>query len=519
MSVNVIATACAALIEEETGAKTARAALEKIVEVSLSDLKTLDIKHAHIITEWLLAVGLKYKNSGKTQYWNDNRDYRAHAPKFVSLAHKVWLKHIKGNPQSTNEEHLERLFSFTLRSGSVVLDEAHVFLCDVLQDDLDQRKYHITPPVKIDVWKNVGDLGAISSDHQQRYQNLYSDYFRSQPQTFDWTTLGRIYFFPQVLDILLDERDTLLNPILQSIAQNKYGTSLSCKELSQRLIAHAHRTNQDIVELLNEHHSSRSVVETFKDSGLDLTTRNKQVWNIQQLHCLHNLSNKFSTHMMLRIWEESSIQTRHHALTLALISQMKPCNIKTRFSVMADTSEQRANLVEKCLADMRTLKDHPLENDPLAYNSILKKFENGSLWNLMPQQSHRAVFDAISENAMVALQTPINDKGFRVLTAMDIRALGSHIHVMYRSLHNNDGLVAYEDAALAKKILLERPQINTKTQLLNMVKLVEGKYIEVSAEEIDLLQEKLKNNSPAELLLLASTSVRPQAAAPTKRKL
>lgn len=140
MSVNVIATACAALIEEETGAKTARAALEKIVEVSLSDLKTLDIKHAHIITEWLLAVGLKYKNSGKTQYWNDNRDYRAHAPKFVSLAHKVWLKHIKGNPQSTNEEHLERLFNFTLRSGSVVLDEAHVFLCDVLQDDLNQRK-------------------------------------------------------------------------------------------------------------------------------------------------------------------------------------------------------------------------------------------------------------------------------------------------------------------------------------------------------------------------------------------
>ena len=176
-------------------------------------------------------------------------------------------------------------------------------------------------------------------------------------------------------------------------------------------------------------------------------------------------------------------------------------------------------IVASCIVDAQALKDNPPKFAPQSAQTVLKKLENGALWYEMPQFSRRAVFNELSNHVTDVLNAPPDEKNPRITTTPQARTLGSHIHIMHRSLKDNDGLVDVDDAMLAKQILLRFPQINTKTQLLNMAKLVEKGCIEVTAEELDALQEMISDNHTQELLILSTATVRPQATNAIKRRL
>lgn len=522
MSADVIATACDALIKEDSAAPITRSALESIigdvVKNTTNGNTVWDVPTSQNVIDWLLAVAIKYKQEAEKTYWNKKIERLNHVPKFITWAHEIWSKNLQGH-ESATFHHLDRLFN--LSRGSHIGNETHAFIHGVLSDGL-QRKIAYTSEEfsKLNVWGKVGELG-MSSSRKNEYQQLYTTYVHQHCFAAPWSTLGRVYLFDAVLDYVCNTQNTSLREIIAVIDKNGYHTPLSTSEFTRYLINHATTRNEDIVKVLEDNQKSAAVVELFKDTGFDLRIAPNQVWGVQQLDYLNKVpTQEFNAVAMVKAWSTHSTSTRFHNVTLALLSKITAYDIKNKIkSLIKDENISMDDIVEACLADAIFFHQNPPQYYLNAAQVVLKKLENGALWSELSPTSHRAIFDQLSTHVTAVLETPLNEKGVQALSATQARTLGSHIHIVHRSLRSTGNLITTDDARVAKHVLLAYPQINPQTQLLNMVKLIERGLVAVEASDVDVLQSKLNNTCTAELLALASASVRPQAATPSKRRL
>lgn len=522
MNADVIAAACDALIKEDSAAPITRTALENIVgdivKNGLTSNTVLDVKTSQNIIDWLLAVAVKYTQEAAKTHWNKKIERLPHVPKFITWAHAIWGNHLKGH-ENASFHHVERLFH--LSRGFYVANETHTFLCAVLKDGLQRDTVDANEQFpQLNIWNTVGDLGMKSSKTSD-YQQLYATYVQQRSSKAHWSTLGRLYLFSGVLDYVCNEQNASVREIIKVMNTNGYNTPLSTSELTQRLIAHAATRNEDIIKVLEDNRSP-VIVELFKDTGFDLHVGPNQVWGIQQLDYLNKVpTSEFNASTMMTMWSTHASSTRNHSVTLALLSKISAYDIKNKIKVLVkDQADVRVDdIVDACLNDAEFLQKNPPEYFSNAAQVVLKKLENGALWSELSSTTHRAVFDQLTHHVAQVFQTPLNEKGVRVFNSSHARTLGSHIHIVHRSLRSNDNLITTEDALVAKQILLECPQINPQTQLMNMVKLVERGLTTVNSSDIDALQGKLNNICTPELLALASASVRPQAATSSKRRL
>lgn len=523
MNADVIAIACDALIKEDTPARNTRTALENIVGGVVEELTTttvLDVAAAQSAIDWLLAVALKYTNEAQKSHWHSKIDRLPQVPKFATWAHTIWNTHLKGKENAT-VHHLDRLLQ--LSRGPNSMEESHAFLCAVLKDGLQRGTLYTTPEdiSKLNIWEKVGELG-MKEIRETQYQQLYATCLRERLSTQPWSTSGRLYFFPSVLDYVCNEQKHSLHKIIGVIANYGYKTTMSAADFTKRLIEHANAHNENIVKVLEEHLQSALIMDLFKDTGMELRVAPNQIWGVQQIDCLHKgPPDGFTAQTMATMWKTHSPQTRDHSVTLALLSKATSLDIKNKLKSLvkdnADTSVD--SVVNVCLQDAQFWQENPPKYYPNAAQVVLKKLEKGSLWSELSISSHRAILGQLTTQVEQVLSEPLNDKGIRALRTPQLRTLGSHIHIVHRSLRANDGLINANDATVAKRILMEHPDVNAHTQLLNMVKLVEKGMVAVDAADVDALQVKLDGMCTAELLALASASVRPQAASPTKRRL
>lgn len=535
MSESLIATACMALTKEDDNAVHTRTALEKIIGATVEQIaassEPLDPTVALIMVDHLLDVALKYK-AGLNKGWGRITERYAQIPQFITWANCIWTHTVQGRtPVQFNQ--LDRLFKLAV--GNHVTDEVHTFLCAVLKDAMAQNGFFDTADfdtkntqsfAKLDVKERLIHLGLKSTVDQkqyQPYQNLYTQFIRHSFSSLSWSQWPQIKgvcLFEPALDYLLDEKKLSVYKIIELI-KHGYKTSLSDQYLSTRLMEHAKNHNENLIRILEDRAQNHVVMDLFRSKDLELKFHNS-VWSVAQIDELHKSpSDKFTAKTMQEMWKSSSDQTRGHAITLGLLNKISVHDLKNKVKALlaTDANTNIDEIVALCIGDAQALKDNPSKFFPQSAQILLKKLENGVLWYEMPQRSQRTVFNELSNHVTDVLNTHPNEKNPRATTTPQARTLGSHIHIMHRSLKDNDGLVEVEDAILAKQILFRFPQINTKTQVLSMAKLVEKGYVEVTNEELDALQEMISDNHTQELLVLSTATVRPHAASAIKRRL
>ena len=534
MSEALIATACMALTKEDDNAVHTRTALENIIGATVEQIassnQSLDPKIALVVMDHLLDVGLKYR-AGLNKGWGRITERYAQIPQFVTWAHSIWTHSVQGRtPVQFNQ--LDRLFKLAV--GRYIGDETHAFLCAVLKDAMAQNEFFDaadfdttnTSSLKLDVKERLMYLGLKSStEHQQYqpYQHLYTQFVRHSLSSIswsDWPQMKGVCLFESSLDYLLNEKKLSVYQIVELVKMG-YKTSLSDEYLSTRLTEHATKRNENLIRVLENRTQSDVIMDLFRSKDCELKFHNS-VWSVAQIDWLHKSpSDQFTTKTMLDVWMNSPPSNRSHAITLGLLNKISAHDIKNKIkaSITSNNNARMDEIVASCIVDAQALKDNPPKFAPQSAQTVLKKLENGALWYEMPQFSRRAVFNELSNHVTDVLNAPPDEKNPRITTTPQARTLGSHIHIMHRSLKDNDGLVDVDDAMLAKQILLRFPQINTKTQLLNMAKLVEKGCIEVTAEELDALQEMISDNHTQELLILSTATVRPQATNAIKRRL
>lgn len=524
MNASIIATACDALIKEEESARVTRKALEQVIGETVNNIITNvpgDFSTAQKMVDWLLAVAIKYtEGAGK---WN-RLDRSEVVPDFVGWAHQIWAHTLKDKTPATFAQ-LDRLFKLTLSQRT--FEESHVFLCATLKDAMSQNEFLDAQDFdtentyfKLNVWERVGELGMKNRPQQNQYQQLYTQYLRHYGKPHSKAPLKTMYLFAPSLDYLCNERKTSVQMMVGVIAQKGYKTPLLTTDLTTRFIEQAHIKNEDVAQILKDHYSSSTVMDLFKNTPFEMSF-NQNVWNVGQIHELHEAPRReYTTKKMGEMWEQSPQHLRAHAITLGLVNKVTPLDIKNKLkNLLKGSSVSLDDVLLSCVIDAQTLKNHFSRIAPDGAQVVLKKLESGSLWYCMSQKVQRAVFDELTAHVNTVLEAPLNEKGVRVLSTSASRTLGSHIHILYRSLKAQDGLVSPQDANTAKNILLECPHINTKTQLLNMTKMVEQGLVAITSDDISNLQKKIENDCTAEILLLASVSVRPQAENAIKRRM
>lgn len=526
MNAHSIATACDALIKEEESAKIIRKALEQMIGETVKNTLTANTPWDHQtsqrVVDWLLAVAVKYTEGvGKT--WN-RVDRSEVVPDFVGWAHQIWAHTLKDKTSATFS-HLDRLFKLTLSQRNFV--ESHLFLCAVLKDAMSQNEFFDAQDFdtentyfKLNVWERVGELGMKSSPQQNQYQQLYTQYLRHYAKPHSKAPLKTMYFFAPGLDYLCNERQTSVRLMVGVIAQKGYKTPLLSTDLTTRFIEQARLKNEDVAQILKDHHSSSTVMDLFKHTPFEIDF-NQNVWSVGQIHDVHQSpSNGYTTKKIGEMWSQSSEHLRGHAVTLGLLNKVTPLDIKNKLkNLLKEDIISLDDVLLNCVIDAQTLKNDFSRIAPDGAQIVLKKLESGSLWYSMSQKVQRAVFDELTTHVESVLATPINQNGVQAISTPASRTLGSHIHIIYRSLNANDGLVSSQDANTAKNILLAFPHVNTKTQVLNMTKMVELGLVSITTDEIGSLQKKIENECTAEILLLTSVSVRPQAELSIKRRM
>lgn len=540
MSKNLIATACIALTKEEDNAAHTRTALEKIIGASVEEItqssQTLSVDGALTVIDHLLDVALKYR-AGLSQGWGRITERYAQIPQFVTWANSIWMHSVKSRTP-VQFDQLDRLFKLAVSNH--VGDETHTFLRLVLEDAIAQNEFFDALDVdtksassvtKLDVKERLVYLGLKNSDlknskehkQYQPYQNLYTQFIRhsfSSLSWSEWPQIKGVCLFEPTLDYLLDEKSLSVYKIVELI-KHGYKTSLSDQDISMRLMEHAKNHNENLIRILEDRAQNHVVMDLFRSKDLELKFHNS-VWSVAQIDWLHKLpSDRFTTKTMQEMWTSSSDQTRGHAITLGLLNKISVHDLKNKLKALLGPHPNVTmdDIVALCIVDAQSLKENPPKFSPQSAQTLLKKLENGALWYEMSQLSQRTVFNELSNHVINVLNAPPNEKNPRAPTTPHARTLGSHIHIMHRSLKDNDGLVEVEDAIVSKQILFRFPQINTKTQVLNMANLVEKGYVEVTSEELDTLQKMISDNHTQELLVLSTASVRPQAAGAVKRRL
>lgn len=525
MNAHMIATACDALIKEDESAKIIRKALEQMigetVKHTLSTDNSWDIQTSQKVVDWLLAVAVKYTETAGR--WN-RVDRSEVVPDFVGWAHQMWAHTLK-DKKPASFSHFDRLFKLTLFQRT--FEESHAFLCAALKDAMSQNEFLDAQDFdtentyfKLNVWENVGQLGMKNCPQQNQYQQLYTQYLRHYANPHSKSPLKTMYFFAPGLDYLCNERKTSVRLMVGVIAQKGYKTPLLATDLTTRFIEQARIKNEDMTQILKDHHFSAAVMDLFKHTPFEMNF-NQNVWSVGQIHDLHqSLSNGYTTKKMGEMWTQLPEHLRGHAITLGLLNKVNPLDIKNKLkNLLKESSVGLDDVFLNCVSDVQTLKNDFSRIVPEGAQVVLKKLENGSLWCSMSQKVQRAVFDEVTGYVNNVLQTPLNEKGVQAISASASRTLGSHIHIVYRSLNSNDGLVCCQDAHTAKNILLAFPHINTKTQVLNVTKMVEQGLVSITPDEIKDLQKKIENTCTAEILLLTSVSVRPQAEYSIKRRM
>ena len=524
MNAYIIATACDALIKEDENAKVTRKALEQVIGETIKNTLSAtpeDFSTAQKMVDWLLAVAIKYtEGAGR---WN-RADRSEVVPDFVGWAHQIWAHALKDKTPATFA-HLDRLFKLTLSQRA--FEESHVFLCATLKDAMSQNEFLDAQDFdtentyfKLNVWERVGELGMKNRPQQNQYQQLYTQYLRHYGKPHSKAPLKTMYFFAPSLDYLCHERKTPVQMMVGVIAQKGYKTPLLTTDLTSRFIEQARIKNEDVAQILKDHHHSSTVMDLFKHTPFEMSF-NQNVWSVGQIHELHESpSHGYTIKRVGEMWAQSPQHLRAHAVTLGLLNKVTPLDIKNKLkNLLKDGTVSLDDVVLDCVTDAQTLKNDFSRIAPDGAQIVLKKLESGSLWYSMSQKVQRTVFDELTTHVKTVLEMPLNDKGVRTLSTSASRTLGSHIHILYRSLNAQDGLVSFNDANTAKNILLEYPHINTKTQVLNMIKMVEQGLVSIDLDEINNLQKKIENDCTAELLLLTSVSVRPQAEHSIKRRM
>lgn len=506
MNCTIIMTACAALIEERDNANATRSALEDLIQTAAQTLPPQTPEHANILVQKILAVVQKYHKNGGQPHWSAPKPRWDKIPALVASAHHVWKRDMRQRMADGGAQWLPILLELSHRLPQHSA-EARVFLHDVVHDamfhrGIDPHCYEHVASANTRLWNHIGELSSKSE--QPDFAALYTAYLRQSPNMEHWISeRKRVYVFPQSLEFLLNEKRYLCKDLLNAVAQSLCVWGVSKDSFAQSLIAHATQTNEDIQSLVENHWTSPTVMEVFRNSDLRVRFSKGPEWTVEQLHQLHGLEEcKWTSTELKNHWNNTPPDTQTHALTLALCGRMKSHVVKTCLEdlLSAPHSLSLDTVVEKCLADAVSLPSHRTR--------ILRGLSEGLVWGLLPPTARRAVLDGVTTawNSLSSTDT------------VDAKLVGVHVHIVFRAL-NEVGFITEEDATLAKDILLRAPHINSKTQLLNMVKLSEQGVVEVAAEEVDQIQVQLADQNTAELLLLAAASTRPQAATLSKRRM